>query len=213
MQSSTATVILHSYVSSKMLLKRLRHSCLILSALRRCQFINSYSVQTIQKTMAEVAFKQGTEWFSFYNLLLESVPRYYYPVCSAMLYIHRLNCIDTIFQTYGEYPQSLKTGCLLDWSYYDISYIESTEQLRQSIGARGQLGDIEKVNGKQMAVLLFKPAEPVSAYTNRMRKICVKINCDTNLSWCHLFTSTAGRDFQHREQVEGLIVTGSILLN
>lgn len=77
--------------------------------------------------MAEVAFKQGTEWFSFYNLLLESVPRYYYPVCSAMLYIHRLNWIDTIFQTYGEYLQSLKTGCLLDWSYYDISYIESTE--------------------------------------------------------------------------------------
>lgn len=59
--------------------------------------------------MVEVAFKQGTEWFSFYDLFLVTVPTNYYPVCSAMLYIHKVNCVDTIFQNYGEYIQSLKT--------------------------------------------------------------------------------------------------------
>lgn len=72
---------------------------------------------------------------------------------------------------------------MLNLFYYDVSYIDSTKELRQSVRARGQLSDIEKVNGKQMAVLLFKLADPVSPYKQGMRKICVKMYCDTNLSW------------------------------
>lgn len=73
--------------------------------------------------------------------------------------------------------------------YCDMSYIDSTAKLRQSVKASGQLRDIQKVNGKQMAVLLFKFADPVSPYTHRMRKICVKIYRDTNLSWVCIICS------------------------
>lgn len=65
---------------------------------------------------------------------------------------------------------------------YDVSYIYSIKELRQPVRARGQLSDMQKVNGKQLAVLLFKPADPTSVYTHSMRKICVKIYCDTSLS-------------------------------
>lgn len=110
-------------------------------------------------------------------------------VCSVIIYIHCANCIDTIFQNCVGHPQTLKTWCLLNLLYCDMSYIDSTTKLRQSVKASGQLCDIQKVNGKQMVVLLFKFADPVSAYTHRMRKICVKIYRDTNLSWVCIICS------------------------
>lgn len=120
---------------------------------------------------------------SRFMIFLETIPMYYYSVCSVIVYIHSVNCVDTIFQNCGGHLQALKTWCLLNLVYYDISYIDSTKEIRQSIRAKGQLSDVQKVNGKQMAVLLFKLADPVSAYTHRMRKTCVKIYCDINLSW------------------------------
>lgn len=113
----------------------------------------------------------------------------YNSVCSEIIYIHCANCIGTIFHNCVGHPQTLKTWCLLNLLYCDMSYIDSTTKLRQSVKASGQLRDIQKVNGKQMAVLLFKFADPVSAYTHRMRKICVKIYRDTNLSWVCIICS------------------------
>lgn len=64
--------------------------------------------------------------------------------------------------------------------------------------------------------------KPVSAYTNRMRKICAKIYCDTNLSWCHFFhlysmqrfpaQGAGGRSDSDRQYFAELMEQGSHLI-
>lgn len=126
-------------------------------------------------------FKQG----SYYVISFLETVHY----CSVIVYVHCADCIDTVFQNCGGHLQALNAWCLLNLFYYDMFYTDSTAEIKQSVKASGQPSDIQKVNGKQMAVLFFKFAESVSPYTHRVRKIRVKIYCDTNFSWVCIICS------------------------